>query len=227
MLNLEEVHKHVTGEGVSIAVLDSGHHEHPDLREDGLVEDFTSDGSPVDGNGHGTHVRGLIGMQSNGRGFVGVAPGATIHVAKVLDYNGVGSARWLENALTWVLDHDFDWCTGSLSMDSENERITRRIHQMRDKGIGCSFAAGNDFAKKVSFPASLAHCIATGAHDAAKIPANFSNIGVDLDILAPGVHVNSSWIDNNYKSASGSSMATPIVAGICALIIELERNFGA
>jgi subtilisin family serine protease len=79
----------------------------------------------------------------------------------------------------------------------------------------------------VAFPASLEHAIAVGAHDAAKIPANFSNIGAALDIVAPGVTINSSWKDGNYRSASGSSMASPMVAGVTALIIELERNLGS
>ena len=205
MLNLEEVHKHATGKGVNIAILDTGFFaNHPDLLDNGLVADFTSDNDPRDSAGHGSHVRGLIGMQPNGKGYVGAAPGATLHIGKVLDMNGIGTIKWLEEALVWCLDNEFDWVTGSLSMGASNDRIVKRINQLKEKGIGCTFAAGNDFKNKVSFPASLEHCIAVGAHDYSKLPADFSNIGPTLDLLAPGVNVNSTWIDGDYRSASGS-----------------------
>lgn len=232
MLNLEEVHKYATGKGVNIAILDTGFYpRHPDLVDNGQVVDFTNDRDGRDYNGHGCHVRGLIGMQPNGRGYVGVAPGATLHLAKVLDGDGIGSMSMVEEALIWVLDNEFDWVNGSLAIGSYSDRIVKRINQMKEKGIGCTFAAGNDFKQRLSFPASLEYAIAVGAHDAGKLPGDFSNTADSLQkaqnlVLAPGVHVHSSWIDGNYKSATGSSMACPITTGLCALIIELERNFG-
>lgn len=226
MLRLKEVHKHVTGKGVKIAILDTGTSiRHPDLKFK-RVEDFTGEGA-ADFNGHGTHVHGMMGMQINGSGYVGVSPDAEIYSLKVLDKDGRGDVRWLISAMKAAIDLGVDWINGSLSLDKEVPAISKLIAQMEEIGIGCTFAAGNESAKKVSFPANLSHCIATGAHDASKIPATFSNIGKTLDVMAPGVHVKSAWTDSQYRSASGTSMASPVVTGLCALIIELERNYGA
>lgn len=232
MLNLEEVHKYATGEGVQIVVADTGTYHHPDLEDNGQVIDCTGNNDPTDRNGHSTHCRGIMGMQANGQGYVGIVPGATINLAKILDDGGIGTESWVDQSMVWTMDNDFDVYSGSLAFDGESPKIAKRVKQMYEKGIVCCFAAGNYFKHSLAFPASLAQAIAAGAHDAGKLPANFSHTAESILqaknlILAPGVHVHSSWIDGQYRSASGSSQSVPMVAGCAALIIELERNLGA
>lgn len=234
MLNLEEVHKYTTGKGVKIAVLDTGWHTHPDLIPDPeeVGIDFTGENDPTDRNGHGTHVRGIIGMERNGQGYVGISPDAIISTGKVLNSDGVGSLSSLIKAFDWVLDTEPDIVNLSLALDQYNSTIAKKIDQAFAKGILCVAAAGNYFKKELAFPASSLVALAVGAHDAGKLPAEFSHIAKNMQqaenlILAPGVHVRSSWIDGDYRSATGSSMASPMVAGCAALIVELERNLGA
>ena len=231
MLNLEDVHQYATGSGVVIAVLDSGLKDHPDLPQRGINVNFTDSNEIV--NGHGTHVTGIINMQVNGRGYVGISPNAIVNMGTVLaGPDGIGPESWLLDACDWVLDTEPDILNMSLSFDAESKKMAKKIDQMQEKGILVVAAAGNNFSKQLAFPASHIFSLAVGAHDAGKLPANFSNTAKNIEqakkmLLAPGVHVNSSWIDGNYRSASGSSMATPMVSGCAALIIELERNLGS
>lgn len=225
MLNLPEVHKKYTGKGVTIGVLDTGYYGgHPDLDDDIMVKSFTEAPDLVgDDNGHGTHVRGIINMQKNGEGLVGVAPGAKVHVGKIM-VNGFGAALWSARGIHWCIDQGFDIICGSFGMRAEVEVVKEAVDRAEREGVICVFASGNESAVQVLYPARHRHAIAVGAVDSAKMHANFSNIGANLNLVAPGVNIKSSWIDGEYREASGTSMATPIVAGIIALYIEKMRR---
>ena len=225
MLNLEEVHQHYTGKGVSIGVLDTGYYGgHPDLDDDIMVRSFTEAPDLVgDDKGHGTHVRGIIGMQCNGQGLVGVAPDAKVHVGKVM-VNGFGAPVWSARGIHWCVDMGFDIICGSFGMRAEVQAVKDAVKRAREAGVICVFAAGNESAVQVLYPARDPYSIAVGAIDAAKMHADFSNIGSNLDLVGPGVNIKSTWIDGEYREASGTSMATPIVVGVIALYIQKMRE---
>ncbi len=225
MLNLPEVHKYYTGEGIHMCVLDTGlYRRHPDLDDDIFKKSFTDDKYDIeDRHGHSTHVRGIINMQRNGKGYVGIAPGAKVHIGKVMKA-GAGSPDWLAAGIDWCVEMKFDIIVGSLGTSRNLKVIREAVERAARAGILMFFASGNEGASRVLFPAGLPDGIAIGAVDAAKLLANFSNTGTALDLVAPGVGIKSSWIDGNYKESSGTSMATPIAAGVAALYLQAARQ---
>ncbi|KAA8574697.1 hypothetical protein EYC84_003947 [Monilinia fructicola] len=161
-------------------------------------------GSPdTDENGHGTHCAGTVGGKS-----YGVAKAARLVGVKVLDRNGSGSNSAVIQGIQWVTQN------------------APRNSSAVDAGITVVVAAGNDGedAKNYS-PASEADAVTVGATDSNDSRASFSNYGPVLDIFAPGVNVLSAWIGgaNSSKSISGTSMATPHIAGLSAYLISLEK----
>ncbi len=225
MLNLENVHKKYDGSGINICVLDTGFYpNHPDLDDLVLTESFTdSPNDKLDRNGHSTHIRGIIGMKKNGKGLIGIAPGAKVHVGKVMK-NGFGSPEWLADGIDWCIEKGMDIIVGSLGMPNDNYSVRMAVKRAGEAGILMFFASGNEGKNGILYPAALPEGIAIGAVDAAKILAHFSNIGTALDLVAPGVSIKSSWINGNYKEASGTSMATPIAAGVAALYLQKARE---
>lgn len=231
MMYIDRVHEMgVRGEGMSIGVIDTGMHKnHPDLDDDVLYRNFTGDKSPQDLSGHGTHVRGIIGMQSNGTGLIGIAPLSKIHIAKSLGgRSGIGTAQELYNAIRWMVrDVKPDWINLSLALGENVQEIYDLLTEAEERGIGVVAASGNMSATKVSFPANHPTVLAVGACDKNDNVASFSNKGKDeneLNVVAPGVYVRSTWIDNNYRHSDGTSMACPHVTALCALTTQRLRQ---
>lgn len=226
MLNLQSIHKQYTGKGVSIGILDTGFHSgHPDLidnieRRSFVTEDGEDTPTVTDLNGHGTHVRGIISMQKNGSGFVGVAPDATLRIGKVLDRFGAGDPNAVAAAIEWLVDTNTKYINLSLGMEFYHKAIADVIKMAHSKGHIIVAASGNASRDQISFPANMDEVIAAGAIDSKKVLTWFSNTGVAIDILAPGHQIRSAWIDNQYKMVSGTSQATPHVTGILALYEE-------
>lgn len=224
MLNLPKIHESWTGKEVKIGVIDTGFFvEHPDFGNNITSASFVG-GNSNDVNGHGTHVLGTIGMQKNGKGLVGVAPDATFFAAKVLDDNGFGSPNSVADGIRWCVDNGCHIINGSLGMSAYNTEIANVIEYAVSKGVICVFASGNDDASKISFPSSLKDVISVGAIDYKKLLAWFSNTGINLDIVAPGVEIKSAWPNGNYKNAQGTSMAAPHVSGVIALYFEFFKD---
>ena len=230
-LYIDRVHAlGITGKGVTIGVIDTGFYKgHPDLDDDCLYRDFTKDRNPHDLNGHGTHVRGIIGMKPNGTGLIGMAPDAKIHVAKSLGGRaGFGSSKNLFDALALMIrEVKPDWINMSLSLSEPIPDISFLLEEAFRSGIGIVAAAGNFAEDKVTFPGSHPKAIAVGAVDQYDKLAAFSNRGKalkDLSVVAPGVQIRSSWIDGNYRNSDGTSMAAPFVTGMAALITQRLRD---
>jgi major intracellular serine protease len=230
------------GEGVVIAVLDTGiDRNHPDLAEN-IIDgrNFTQEGAEndyTDYNGHGTHVAGTIAATNNGSGVVGVAPKAKLLICKVLDGNGSGSYQSIINgiryATNWVGANGervrvMNMSLGGSSPDNELEAA---ILEACAKGIVVVVASGNEgdnneFTLEQSYPALYNECVTVAACDENKKLAYFSNNSLEVDCIAAGVGVNSTYLNGQYAKLSGTSMATPHVAGALALIINLgERQF--
>ncbi|MET3699411.1 type II signal peptidase [Bacillus oleivorans] len=227
------------GEGIVVAVLDTGiDKEHPDLK-DRIIDgkDFTGAGDYHDDNGHGTHVSGTILASLNDDGVVGVAPKASILALKVLDADGTGNLEWinaaLEYAINWRGPNKEKVSVISLSLggpaDEEEHRLLQKAVQ---NNILVVCAAGNsgdgrDDTDEMDYPGAYPEVVAVGAVDLNKNLAEFSNTNDEIDLVAPGVEIISTYPGGRYAKMSGTSMATPHVSGAAALIkIIAEQEFG-
>lgn len=217
--------------GIEVAVVDSGiDGDHPDLNVV-ASEDFVaqSGGTPApngDLNGHGTHCAGTIGAYADGEGVMGVAPGVALHGVRVLDENGSGYWTDIVAGLEYVLDHpEIRVVNMSLGgpafppgVEDPMEEAIQRLH---DAGVVVVIAAGNETQDTANVvPAGYDIGLVVSAYDNAGGSDNgfafFSNFGDEVDIAAPGVDIPSTYPAGGYAELSGTSMATPLVAGAVA-----------
>jgi subtilisin family serine protease len=222
------------GAGVTVGVVDSGLQiNHPTLKGQVLAtyNAFTGGTDVTDQMGHGTHVSGIIaGSLANGSLTEGVAPGAKLVMAKVFT-TGSSSTTVIQKGIDWVVNVQKAPIV-SLSLGSSAPSMQSSLQNAVNKGTLITAALGNDGRSSGSWPAAFAkeawaknQIIAVGALDANNKRASFSNYDATLanwTVFAPGVNVASSYSTSTVKDAyvymSGTSMATPIVAGQAALI---------
>ncbi len=219
---------------VIIAILDTGVDlNHPDIKNK-LVSsgrDFINDDyDATDDNWHGTHVAGIAGAETdNGQGIAGVAWNSKILPVKILDQDGSGYYSQLIDGIVWAADQNAKVINLSLGGDSPSNALMEAVQYAHDKGVVVVAAAGND-GTFVSYPGAYDDfCLAVAATDYQDKHASWSNPGIQVDIAAPGDSILSlvpTWLFGTtaqpYAFASGTSMATPHVAGFAALIRSLK-----
>jgi major intracellular serine protease len=228
------------GSGIVVAVLDTGiDRNHPDLKANDIGgRNFTSEGSPEDYqdyNGHGTHVSGTISAVEDGKGVVGIAPEAKILTCKVLDRNGSGSYHSIIEGIRFA--SNWRGANGervriinmSLGGSYDDSNLREAILEACSKGIMVVVASGNEGDNRedsyeISYPSSYIECITVGASDEYRKMAPFTNTHLKVDCIASGVNVLSTYPKSQYARLSGTSMATPHVSGILALLIKLGEN---
>jgi subtilisin family serine protease len=217
------------GAGVIVAVVDTGVAPAPDLAGRLLAGWNTIAGTAAsaDDNGHGTHVAGTIAeLEGNGLAEAGVAPEASILPVKVLDAEGTGSDVDVAAGIVWAADHGARIVNLSLGGDEASTVLADAVVYARGMGVLIIAAAGND-GGAVGVPARLAGVLAVGAVDSALVRAPFSAGGRSLDLMAPGVGIVQQTLDSvggfADRSLSGTSMATPHVAGSPALVLAAGR----
>jgi subtilisin family serine protease len=225
--------KATRGEGVSVAVLDTGAElGHPDLRE--AVEDardFTrSRFGPEDRQGHGTHVCGTVGARQNDVGVIGVAPGVRLLVGKVLGDDGSGSERDVAAGIDWAVERGARIISMSLGSAQPSVAIKRSMERALGAGRFVICAAGNDGGREsVNYPAKWPGPVIVGAVDREGRLAVFSSRGEEMrerGICAPGQDVLSTYLGGSYARLSGTSMATPFVTGVVALALAKHAHEG-
>lgn len=211
---------------IMIAVIDSGvDYKHVDL-DDGRVRtdidrDFINkDNDAMDDNGHGTHVAGTIAAETNnGIGVAGVMWQAQILPLKVCDDGGSCSTDRIVTAIRYAADQGARVINMSLGGGSCSDTLEAAIdYAYFDKGVVIVAAAGNSDGS-VGYPAKYEPVLAVGALDRHGKRAYFSDSGDALDISAPGVRVFSTVPNQGYDSFSGTSMASPHVAGVAGLLL--------
>lgn len=206
---------------VVVAVIDTGIQlDHPDL-DDKLVSgyDFVgNDSTPDDGNGHGTHVAGTIAAETdNGVGGAGFCPECQLMPVRALNNSGSGSLADIARAITYAADNGADIINMSLG-GAGSSTLQRAIDYAWDKGVFLTCAAGNSGRNSRYYPAGYDNCFAVASTTTSDQRSSFSNYGTWVDIAAPGSSIYSTYRDSRYGNLSGTSMATPHVAGLAGLL---------
>lgn len=235
-IKAEKAHgQSVIGQGIKIAVLDTGiDKNHGDLNVTGGTSFVgeavqSDDGSPAadggnanysDDNGHGTHVAGIIAALLNEKGTVGVAPGADLYSVKVLDNDGLGSYSQVIAGIDWAMENEIDIACLSFGGSEPSMALEQAMQKAYDSGMLLVAAAGN--GGSVQYPAKYPAVMAVGAVDCDNKRASFSSTGPEVEIVAPGVGVESTLPGGGYGAMSGTSAAAPHVAGAAALVMSSQ-----
>ena len=210
-----------TGTGVHVYIIDTGIlPTHAELA--GRVAagySAVADGHGADDcNGHGTHVAGTVGGKT-----YGVAKGATLHPVRVFDCAGGGSYSGILAGVDWVTANRVRPAVANMSLSGIHLSIVdEAVQHSIDAGVTYAVAAGNNATDACKYsPASAPQALTVAATDARDAQASFSNVGACVDLYAPGVSVTSAWVGSDVatKSMSGTSMASPHVAGAAALYL--------
>ncbi|BCY13908.1 S8 family serine peptidase [Actinoplanes sp. L3-i22] len=217
-----------TGAGVTVAVIDTGvDATNVDLAGKVLTGwDATTDkaGGNIDPNGHGTHVAGTIGaVTGNTVGVSSVAPDTKILPVRVLGANGSGYMSDAAEGIVWAADNGAQVINMSLGSSSKLTAVSNAVAYARSKGVTVVAAAGNErgSGSPISYPAADAGVIAVAATDSSDKVASYSNAGSYVDVAAPGSAILSTYpsaLGKSYATMSGTSMASPHVAALAALL---------
>ncbi len=230
-INIERAWEESKGEGVIVAVIDTGVMRVRDLQQTEFVEgyDFVKDSSDAsDDNGHGTHVAGTIAQSTNNNyGFAGIAYRAKIMPLKVLSASGGGTIADIAEAIRFAADHGASVINLSLGGAGESHLLREAIDYASNKGAVIIAAAGNANQNSAAYPARYPKVISVSALDATGQKAPYSNYGAGVDIAAPGGSptgkilqetINPSTGESLFAGFQGTSMAAPHVAGVAALV---------
>jgi serine protease len=227
-MRVAEAWQKSTGTGVVVAVIDTGvDSTHPDLGANvlrGYDAVTNKAGTVTDGNGHGTHVAGTIAaVTGNGLGISAVAPHARILPVKVLSDDGSGYSSDTAEGIVWAADNGAKVINMSLGGPSRSPAVTNAVAYARSKGVTVVAAAGNERqdGSPTSYPGADEGVIAVAATTSADTFAPYSNAGSYVDVAAPGSAIISTYpqkLGQAYASLNGTSMASPHVAAVAALL---------
>jgi len=224
----------ITGKGVIVAVVDTGiNMTHPKFAAGQILTDLaksfvSGEATAEDGHGHGTHCAGTIGSKE-----YGVAPDVQLIPVKVLSSGGSGTWEGVMNGVQYAAEkaNIMSMSLGGGASTSGNV-VETAVKNAISAGVICVIAAGNSgpSASTIGTPGVVEEAITVGAIDNKGTIASFSSRGQTIykkdkpDIVAPGVNVPSLWKNGGTNTISGTSMATPHVAGLTALILSKDKN---
>ena len=217
---------------VKVCIVDTGlraTHEDVAGRVVGQYDFVSNDATAQDGNGHGTHVATTaLGTINNGKGIAGIAQ-AGILVARVLDNAGSGSYDWIASGIRWCADQGAAVISMSLGGSSTTTALGDAVAYAASKGSLQIAATGNSgpCSNCVSYPAKYAEVMAVACTTSTRAQCSFSSEGPEVDIAAPGNNVVAGWHtgDAAYNTISGTSMSTPHVSGVAALVKAANPTF--
>jgi major intracellular serine protease len=232
------------GSGQVIAVLDTGcQTDHPDLKGqiiDGknFTDDYNGDESNFeDNNGHGTHVAGTIAAAETGSGVIGVAPDAKLLILKVLSGEGGGSYQGIIDAIHYAVEwrgHNGERVrvmNMSLGGPQDIPELHEAVKNAVDHDVAVVCAAGNEGdgnldTDEFAYPGAYNEVIQVGAVNFKGELTRFTNTNDEIDLVAPGENILSTYLDSGYSDLTGTSMAAPHVAGALAVLTNwAEKGF--
>lgn len=217
-INAEAGRMKNNGAGVKVCVLDTGADKnHPDLKGRIIGGKSFVDGNSdyQDDQGHGTHVAGIISAIGNGIDIIGVS-NSKIYAVKVLDRDGSGYSSWIASGIMECVESGSKIINMSLGSDQPSGIISNAVRTALSRGVAIVAAAGNN-GGPVGYPAALDGVIAVSASDKNDRITSFSSRGSQIDFMAPGAQVESLKLGGGIVAMSGTSMASPYVAGVLAL----------
>jgi len=223
-IGANEAMEYADGSNIEVAIIDTGvDYTHSDLADrfghDKGYDFINNDSLPMDENGHGTHVAGIVAGSKTG-----IARNSTLYALRVLDRDGYGSELDVIRAISYAIDKGYDIINMSLGSPFRSSGLESVCNSAYEHGLSLVAAAGNEEFGE-SYPASYGKSvIATAAIDSDLKHASFSNICETNDISAPGVDVASTYLGETYEVFSGTSMAAPHVAGTLALLLSLNKD---
>jgi thermitase len=214
---------------VIVAILDTGiAHKHEDLNGKVIDEiDFTKSGSPIDYNGHGTHIAGIIAAAAdNDLGLIGVAPQAKLLNVKVADDTGMCNSSVVARGIVWAVDNGANVINMSLEMRDPSKELQNAIDYAWENGC-IIVAAANLDNQSLVYPAGYDKCIDVTMNRQDNMIIPMLDSGNWVDMAAPGHQIYSTLPHNSYGIKSGASCSTAFVSGIAALSFStLEDNNG-
>ena len=223
--------KSVGSKNIIIAIVDTGiDQNHPEFQghiHPNSYNFYHGNTNITDYNSHGTHVAGILSAESNNSiGIAGIA-NVTLLIEKAFHIEDTTGETILANSIIHATDNGAKIISNSWASENYSAVIHNAIKYANDRGVITVFAAGNNNTDQLFYPAALPETIAVGATDSSDNKASYSNYGSYINLTAPGSSIYSTLPRNSYGYKSGTSMATPIVAGIFGLLYsyyETEVN---
>ncbi|RXJ02937.1 alkaline serine protease [Anaerobacillus alkaliphilus] len=222
--------QNLTGKGVRVAVMDTGIAPHTDLDIKKGVSFVSYTDSYADDNGHGTHVAGVISAGKNLQGLKGIAPETELYAIKVLDHEGNGYHSDVIKGIEWAIAEEIDIINLSVGGSEGSAFLEAALKKAYEQhNILLVAAAGNNGhpltrGNTVEYPAKYTTVIAVSATDRFDQRPSFSGHGTEVELAAPGVRIQSTYLNGGYQTLNGTSMAAPHVTGMLALLKQAQPS---
>ncbi|MED3729538.1 S8 family peptidase [Priestia filamentosa] len=218
-----------TGNNIRVGVLDTGiDYNNKGLYVQGGISTVNNTDDYIDTNGHGTHVAGIISSSVIHKDkTIGVAPKAQLFAIKSMDNKGHAREESIIAGVQWAIDHDIDILNMSIGSEIDSKGVREILEKAYDDGMFIVAPVGNsDYPTEssINYPAKYNTVLAVGSVNTELKRSFFSNIGPELDIVALGEEIYGPNINNTYTYETGTSVASPYVAGVAALLLSANKD---
>ncbi len=212
---------------VKIELLDSGVNYSRDIdikHRENLIPGENINPLYEDFSGHGTSMASVIGAKDNGTGVTGVNPNAEIYSVRVLDDNTEAPLSRIVEGIQWGIDNNMDIINMSFGTNTNSSILRTAIKEADEAGILLISATGNDNTKGVQYPASYPEVLAVGSMDENSQISDFTSVGEELDVIAPGEKIETTGIFGTINGTEGTSVATAQVSAVASKILEKDKS---